>query len=115
MEGEITSGEGSRLEFKSTLRWNIRAAKNDPTMTLEVLSTIAAFLNSNGGVLLIGVQDDGSLHGIDSDGYKSDDQFVVALFNFLRAALGADVASYINPAIVTLKATTICRVEVAES
>ena len=57
-------GEG----FKSSLRWNINGAKNDERITLEVLEAIAGFLNTGDGVLLIGVRDDGSLHGIASDG-----------------------------------------------
>ena len=65
IRNEIAAGEGSRSEFKSL--WYINGAKNDERI-IEVLEAIAGFLNTGDGVLLIGVRDDGSLHGIASDG-----------------------------------------------
>ncbi|PYS18191.1 MAG: hypothetical protein DMG17_06795 [Acidobacteria bacterium] len=67
IRNEIAAGEGSRSEFKSSLRWYINGAKNDERI-IEVLEAIAGFLNTVDGVLLIGARDDGSLHGIASDG-----------------------------------------------
>ncbi len=54
----IKRGESKTLEFKSTLRWNLREdRKDDKAITHSVLKTIAAFLNTAGGDLLIGVDD----------------------------------------------------------
>ena len=64
----IRLGESKTVEFKSTLRWNLREGKKDPTVvTHAVLKTIAAFLNTEGGDLLIGVADDGSIVGTEPD------------------------------------------------
>jgi predicted HTH transcriptional regulator len=52
----IAQGEGSRLEFKSTISTSARIAR-----------TLCAFANTGGGTLLIGVNDDGKIGGVDSE------------------------------------------------
>ncbi len=63
----IDRGEDENLEFKSTLRWNIRENKIDKRMEEIILKTIASFSNSEGGKLLMGVDDDGDVLGLDDD------------------------------------------------
>ena len=59
--------EGDNAEFKSTFEWCIRQGKKDKALQKSVLKTIAAFLNSSGGLLAIGVEDDKSIYGLDAD------------------------------------------------
>ena len=51
----IPRGESETLEFKSTLRHNLHSGKNDKAMENAVLKSIAGFLNSQGGHLMVGV------------------------------------------------------------
>ena len=60
-------GESDSLEFKSSARWNMRAGKRDDAMETVITKTVAAFMNSGGGTLLIGVDDDGRLIGLGPD------------------------------------------------
>ena len=60
-------GEFDSLEFKSSARWNMRAGKRDDAMETVIAKTVAAFMNSGGGTLLIGVDDDGRLIGLGPD------------------------------------------------
>ena len=46
-----------KSSLKSTLRTNLHTNSRDPRMEQSVLKTIAGFLNTNGGVLTIGVTD----------------------------------------------------------
>src|SRR2546426_5483834 len=72
----IKLGESKTLEFKSSLRWHFKEnRKDDGMVTHSVLKTIAAFLNTEGGDLLIGVKDDRSIVGIEHDQFESDDKF----------------------------------------
>ncbi len=72
----IKQGESKTLEFKSTLRWNlVEDRKDDKVITHAALKTVAAFLNTEGGDLLLGVADDGSVVGIEVDRFESNDQF----------------------------------------
>src|SRR5207237_9547285 len=85
----IKRGESKTLEFKSTLRWNLREDKQDDKLvTHAVLKTIAAFLNTEGGDLLIGVADDGSVVGLERDQLESDDKFMRHLAQVVRNSLG---------------------------
>ncbi len=63
----ISYGEGPRLEFKSTFRWDIRNSQTNKNLEKSVMKTIAAFLNTDGGQLVIGVEDNGEIYGLDSD------------------------------------------------
>ena len=51
----IAAGESDRVEFKSTLRTNLHTNRRDRAMESAVTKTLAAFLNSDGGALVIGV------------------------------------------------------------
>lgn len=56
---QIAVGEGSTLDFKQTISDASKIAK-----------TLVAFANNKGGTLLIGVRDNGSLVGIESEDEK---------------------------------------------
>lgn len=63
----IALGESATLEFKSSWQWDMRAKGVNRQLRFSSLKTIAAFLNSEGGTLIIGVEDDGSAIGIGYD------------------------------------------------
>jgi len=76
IEQLLRSDETATLEFKSSLRTPIGALTKEEKSRLSslqhaiehaVLKTLAAFLNSNGGTLVIGVADDHSIIGIEVD------------------------------------------------
>ncbi len=60
--------ESLYLEYKSTLRWDIKQQQKSKHIETAAIKTIAGFANSPyGGTLLIGVGDDGSVHGLEDD------------------------------------------------
>jgi len=65
--GLLRVGESQTVEFKSTARWNVYASKPDKKMEHVITKTICGFLNAQGGKLLIGVDDDGNVVGLDAD------------------------------------------------
>ena len=66
-------------------------------MTHAVLKTVGAFLNTEGGDLLIGVADDGSIVGIERDRLESDDKFMRHLSQVVRNRLGDRSGTCIDP------------------
>ena len=62
-----------------------------------MLKTIAAFLNSGGGTLVIGVMDDGDPVGLEIDSFSSEDKMALHLVNLLRDRLGPQHMMYIHP------------------
>ena len=107
----IKEGEGDAVEFKSTLRWDIRAGKTNPAIERSCLKTIAAFLNSKGGSLLIGVRDDGSIEGIETDKFANEDKFLLHLWTLIRTCLGRDFSSYIRTRLEKIDEKTVCVVD----
>lgn len=84
----IETGESDLIEFKSTLRTNLHTNKVDPKMEHAVLKTIAGFINTQGGTLVIGVSDDGTPVGIEVDGFKNQDKMALHLVNIIKDRLG---------------------------
>jgi hypothetical protein len=106
----IREGENDVIEFKSTLRWDIRAGKTNPAVERASLKTIAAFLNSSGCTLLIGVRDDGSIEGIESDKFVNDDKFLLHLWTLIRNCFGREVSPYVRTTLEKMDGKTVCRV-----
>jgi len=69
---EIIKYEESQfLEFKSTLCWDVNSSKVDKKLMGEIImKSISAFSNSEGGVLIIGIQNDKKILGL-ADDYKT--------------------------------------------
>lgn len=59
--------EHENLEFKSTFRWDMRQNAVNKILEKSAMKTIAAFLNSQGGHLLMGVDDNKTIIGLASD------------------------------------------------
>jgi hypothetical protein len=95
--------ESKTLEFKATLRWNLKEGRKDPAVTHAVLKTIAAFLNTEGGDLLIGVADDRSLVGIEADDFETEDRFMLHMSQVARNALGDRAGTCVDPRMQAVK------------
>jgi len=105
----IKRGESKTLEFKSTLRWSLKEDRQDDKgVTHAVLKTIAAFLNTEGGDLLIGVADDGTIVGIEADRLESDDKFMRHLAQIVRNGLGDRAGTCIDPKCQVVQGRTVC-------
>jgi hypothetical protein len=112
----IKRGESKTLEFKSTLRWSLKEDRqDDKAVTHAVLKTIAAFLNTEGGDLLIGVADDGSIVGIERDGLESNDKFMLHLAQIVRNGLGDRAGTCIDPKTQIVQGKTVCVVSCQRS
>ncbi|MDQ3236321.1 MAG: ATP-binding protein [Actinomycetota bacterium] len=115
--------ESVHLEYKSTLR--VRADTGELFKPLQAasLKTVAAFLNSwEGGTLLIGVADDGSVFGLDSDyatlrkdGKDDRDLFGLHLQQTFINALGEAAAVNVGQEILSVSDRDLCRVHVKPS
>ena len=84
----LDNGETDVVEFKSTLRTNLHTNNKDPRMEFTVLKTLAGFLNSNGGTLVVGVSDDGNPVGIEVDGFPNEDKMSLHLVNIVKSRMG---------------------------
>lgn len=63
----ISKGETEFVEFKSSLRWDYREENVNKVLEDVIMKSIAAFANAKGGILLIGVNDDLEIIGLEPD------------------------------------------------
>ncbi len=63
----LKAGESAVLEYKSSLRWDLKLQKYNADLIKVVFKTIAGFMNVEGGTLLIGVDDSGTVLGVEYD------------------------------------------------
>jgi len=107
----LNKGEGKNIEFKSTLRTNLHTKQVDKKMEHSVLKTIAAFMNTDGGTLLIGVEDDGKILGIENDNYKNKDNYHRHFTNLIREYAGEEHLPYIKSDIIPFEDKNILKVD----
>lgn len=120
----IVAGEGEQIEFKSSLHHPYRPpvpgqrpqpARKEIKKALHkaVTKTIAAFLNSKGGTLLVGVDDFGAVLGIEPDfgylhqGKQDADGWMLSLREAIINALGREVWSAIHVSLVRHEEHTV--------
>ncbi|MBD3252501.1 hypothetical protein GF386_02115 [Candidatus Pacearchaeota archaeon] len=107
----IKTGESERIEFKSTLRTNLHTKEHDKKIEFSVLKTIVAFLNSEGGTLLIGVDNDGRILGIEKDRFQNNDKFALHFMNLLKEHIGSEYLPYLSFESVLIEEKTILKVD----
>ena len=115
IEKLIQLGESRTLEFKSTLRRNLHTSESDPKIEHAALKTIAAFLNTSGGTLLVGVSDDGKYVGIDNDNFTNEDKFQLHFKNLLKTGIGLIHTEKIRWELVQFEKGKILRVDCEKS
>ena len=93
----IRRGESDRLEFKSSARWNLHTQARDDRIEQVIAKTVAGFLNTDGGTVLIGVDDNGRAVGLAADfavvKSPDPDRFELWLRDFLTQTLGQNAAA----------------------
>ena len=92
----IMGGESYNVEFKSTIRTNLQTGEKDKRMEKAVLKSIVAFLNSDGGDLLVGVADDGEKIGVDIESFDNPDKMNLHISNLLSSQIGDEFIPFIK-------------------
>jgi DNA-binding response OmpR family regulator len=103
----IRSGESDRIEFKSTLRWNLKTDRAEKVIENSWLKSVVAFLNTAGGMLLIGVADRGDVLGTGADQFENDDKYLLHVNNRIREYIGLEFVNFINFQLVPVESRRI--------
>ncbi|MCK9275211.1 MAG: DUF262 domain-containing protein [Syntrophales bacterium] len=119
IEDIISKGEGIGVEFKSSLRWDYEHSNINKRLEQAILKTITAISNSEGGTLLIGVNDDGEIIGLERDfsSLKGNrDEFELHLRNLINNNFGKVFASSnLEISFPVSGENEICQVEIKRS
>lgn len=113
----IAARESASVEFKSSARWNYRTSKRDDEIELVIAKTVAAFLNSEGGTLLIGVNDDGEVLGLEPD-YQlmqrpDRDHYELWLRDLLGRCLGQSNTTRVSVSFAEVRDREVCRLDIS--
>jgi type I restriction-modification system DNA methylase subunit len=116
----IAQGESATLELKSSARWDMKEKRRNKEMEKVIVKTVVGFLNTDGGTLLIGVADDGTVLGLDHDYQtlgerKNRDGYEQALTQLLFDAYGYDKSPYIRISFHETEGKDVCRITVKPS
>jgi len=115
----IIQEEHEHLEFKSTMRFDQRQKETSREMEKAVMKTVSAFLNSKGGILVIGVNDNQEIIGLrddyetlprkDSDGFENH---FTQLFNKM---IGPEFRHLVRIKFQGINDLEVCLVQVTTS
>ncbi|MCA9497550.1 MAG: ATP-binding protein, partial [Nanoarchaeota archaeon] len=111
----IKKGESEKLEFKETIRLNIHTNSYDKQMGHSVLKSITAFLNTKGGILLVGVSDEGIIKGIEREDFKNNDKFLLYFNNLFKKHIGNEFIPFISYDIIKINNKSIFKIECKKS
>ena len=121
----ILSGESSQVEFKETFKVAATTKNELPCLRDEIVKEIAAFMNTKGGTLIIGVNDRQEVVGLDLDyefiRLKREKQtkktkFEEEVRNYVRKKLNDDtLETKYEITIKSVDSKDVCVIEVSPS
>ena len=111
--------ETQQVEFKKSARASLDNDAPETVINEGIIKTVAAFLNTKGGTLGIGISDDGDITGLQSDlDFKRQDLdgYQNWLTTLLVNSIGAGtVAAHVNFRIESVGSELVCLVDVTPS
>lgn len=115
----INEGESLDLELKASYQWNYDKQKQDDEYEYAVFRTVAAFANTKGGTLILGVNDEGNVAGLAQDiSYIESDveEFRKYMHNRFIEVFGKEfVKKYLKIEFLDFKEEVICKIEIIGS
>jgi hypothetical protein len=108
----IARGEGARLEFKSSIRWDHRTQAVNRELERVIAKTVAGFMNHDGGTLVVGVTDEGSVVGVEPDiaslnRKPTQDGLALHITGILTKFLGAPTAAVVGMSFASIDDKTV--------
>lgn len=119
IETVITRGESHQVEFKPSLLYDFNKQRGRYFVKYIIAKTICSFLNSRGGYLFIGVNDNGEIKGIEPDyslfeGNKQD-KIKLEVDSLISSFFGISKKPLIQVFIERVKEVDLLVIQVEES
>ena len=112
----IRTGEHEKLEFKTTMRWDMKRNQVNKELERSIMKTITAFLSSQGGQLLIGVDDGRGVVGVTPDlsslAKKNEDGFENHFNNVFSTMIGPEFRHHVKLSFHEVGGENVCLVSV---
>jgi hypothetical protein len=115
----LKNGENQHVEFKSTFLWDKKKKEASKKIQHSVMKTIAGFMNTLGGSLVIGVNDKKEILGLEDDIRNLKKKNLDGFENFLNLVftnmIGLEFRNYIEVNFERVKGKDICIINVKPS
>ena len=112
----LAAGEGQFVEFKSSILWDYRQEKMNKNLSVPIIKNCAAFINTAGGTLLVGIDDDGNVLGLDADfdvmKKPNSDGFELIFNNAFAQMIGAEFRQFVQLSFPEIEGKKICLIAV---
>ncbi len=114
--------ESETQEYKESWQYDVRqsisngTSVKNPKLQLSSIKTVAAFLNTNGGNLFIGVSDDNSIEGLHRDlefHSGSIDKLQLSISEIISNSIGIEKKPYYTIQMIEIDGRHICHVKVS--
>ena len=112
---DIKKGEDETREFKATFRFDLATAEHNKELEHSVLKNVAAFLNSQGGTLFVGIADSGEVTGIELDEFENNDKWALHLVSRIGGQIGKRFLTLCQIDFDTLHGRSVARIRVQKS
>lgn len=116
LEDRVDAGESVELEFKSSMRWDVKRGEKNKGLEINIAKAVAALANADGGTLLVGVDDDGNALGMENDyaAVEGDkDVYEQKLRSLLHSHFDvSEVAKHVSISFPELRGIEICQIDV---
>ena len=108
----IAGGENQYVEFKSSLMWDYRQQRINKELYVPVMKNVVAFMNTSGGAVLIGVNDDGKALGLEPDlsaiPKKDNDGFENVFNQAFNKMIGAEFRQFVEVTFPDIGGVIVC-------
>jgi len=115
----LDEGETERFELKSSLRWDYREEKVNKKLEEVIVKSISAFNNAEGGYLVIGIDDDNNILGLQNDystlKKQNADYFELHLRNLINTTFTVRYAARkLVISFLTIDEKDVCIIKIAK-
>lgn len=107
----IDAGENDYVEFKSSIRWNPEKEHRDKLVEYALLKAVAGFMNTQGGTVLVGVNDQKEILGIGQDRFENLDKILLHISQLVKDRISALHLEYLKFEIEQIEDKNVLRID----
>lgn len=120
VENLLKKEENNTLEFKSSMLWDYKLNQVNKKLYEPILKTIVAFMNTNGGTLFVGIDDNHNIIGLENDfkclGTRNNwDGWEQTLVNHINEKIGKEYHEFIRIERIEYRDKSIAKIVVKPS
>lgn len=115
----IKNGENKYVEFKSSIRYDFLKKTTNKDLERVIAKSIAGFMNTKGGKLILGVNDDKKIIGLQDDintlKHKNLDGYERKIYDIVKTYIGTEFSSLCQVYFHQIDNKTICMIHINSS